>query len=130
MGKTAGPNASPLADWHSTPLMGTCLGERLLAGTIVFSTAGAISAVSGVGISAVTVSTGVYRVYTPKCTQMCIQLTYGTQAVFANLPRVSTVSPTSGYFDLLIASAAALSAPSSGDFVHMTISARSRKAVS
>ena len=124
--KTAGPNATPLANWHGTPIQGTCIGERLIAGTIVFSTAGAVSSVSGIGVSAVTTASGVYRVYIPPCTQMVPMVIYGTLAVYANDVAISTISPTSGYFDLVVKSAGGLTNPSSGDYVNLHVWARTR----
>ena len=128
MARVAGPTADPLANWHGAPLKGMGVEERIMGGTIVFSTAGAVSAVSGVAISAVTQATGVYRVYVPKNLQMFVTLTYGTTVMFANDITLSSVSAPSGYFDLCIASAAGLSSPSSGDFAHIHIHARTRKA--
>lgn len=128
--KTAGPSATPLANWHATPMLGTCIGERVLAGRVIFSSAGAVSSVSGVGYSVVaTGASGVYRVYVPACTDMCSQVTYGTTATFANKVALSGAAvPTAGYFDITIHSAAGVSLPASGDYCTFVTVARTRKA--
>jgi len=127
--KTAGPNATPLANWHATPIMGSCIGEVSLAGRVTFSSAGAVSLVSGVGFSVVaTGASGVYRVYVPACTDLCAAVTYGTTATFANKVALSGVAqPKSGYFDITVHSAAGVSLPASGDYCTFIVSARTRK---
>lgn len=128
--KTAGPNATPLANWHATPVQGMWLDERILAGRVVFSSAGAVSSVTGVGYSVVaTGASGVYRVYVPACTEIVNQVTYGTTVTFANKVALSGVAvPTAGYFDITVHSAGGVSLPASGDFCTFVSVARTRKA--
>lgn len=127
--KTAGPNATALANWHSTPLQGMNIGERELSGRVVFSSAGAVSSVTGIGFSVVaTGASGVYRVYVPPCTDLTVALTYGTTATFANKIALSGAAvPTAGYFDITIHSAAGVSLPASGDFCTFLVNAHTRK---
>lgn len=127
--KTAGPNATPLANWKAGMVDGTDIGQTLLAGRVTFSSAGAVSLVSGVGFSAVaTGASGVYRIYVPACTDLCAAVTYGTTATFANKVALSGVAqPKSGYFDITVHSAAGVSLPASGDYCTFIVSARTRK---
>lgn len=127
--KTAGPSATPLANWKQGMVDAMEIGQTLLAGRVTFSSAGAVSLVSGPGYSVVaTGASGVYRVYVPACTDLCAAVTYGTTATFANKVALSGVArPLSGYFDITVHSAAGVSLPASGDYCTFLVSARTRK---
>ena len=127
--KTAGPNATPLSNWKQGPVKSLDNGAMELAGIITFGATGTVSAVSGLGVSCIsypTGGTGVYRVYVPACKDIVPIVSYGG-TTYGNKVNVSAISAVSGYFDVVVHSAAGVSTPASGNFVTFVAMVRDSK---
>jgi hypothetical protein len=127
--KTAGPNATPLSNWKQWYVRSLENGENELSAKITFGGTGTVSAVSGLGVSCISYTTGgsgVYRVYIPACKDITPIVSYGG-TTFANKIFVSAISAVSGYFDVAVHTAAGVSTPTSGDFFTFVAMARDSK---
>lgn len=116
--KTAGPGMTPAANLKAWYPQAYCNGEIIFCGKVIFGATGTVSSVTGPYVSAVsypTGGTGCYRVYFPPVKDVAIVAHYTTSTTWANQVNVSSVSGPSGYADIIVHSAAAVSTPASGD---------------
>lgn len=131
--KPAGPTASALKDWKKWFSKSTGNGSVELSGRILIGGTGTVSACQGdPGLSAIsntTIGTGGYRVYFPPNLDVTPFVCWGGAGLGVN-PMISLVSPTSGYFDLIITSSGhAVTTPASGDYIHFSVSCRESKPI-
>lgn len=128
--KTAGPSMTALANLKQGPMKAFCNAEVAYCGRITIGGTGIVSTVSGPYVSCVSVpaTSGLYRVYVPACKDLGVVVSYGGNT-YANKINVSAISAKSGYFDVIIHTAAGVTTPTSGDFFTFIAHARDSKVV-